>query len=68
MYENHVELVMDYIKEDINLEPDMRTYTEINAMDYTKDIGGLKVEDIEKINNTIPVNPDMGEPKDGNTN
>ena len=63
LYENHVELVMDYIKEDINLEPDMRTYTEINAMDYTKDIGGLKVEDIEKINNTIPVNADMGEPK-----
>tara|TARA_Y100001963_G_scaffold60162_1_gene84156 strand:+ start:2698 stop:5505 length:2808 start_codon:yes stop_codon:yes gene_type:complete len=64
LYDTRVEDVIEQIKDDINTEPDMRVYTELDPMDYTKDIAGLKIEDIENLkDSTIPVNPDMGEPK-----
>lgn len=49
LYDTQVEDVIDNIKSDINTEPDMRFYSEVDPIDYTKDIGGLNLEDIEKL-------------------
>ena len=55
LYDAQVEDVIDNIKSDINAEPDMRFYSEVDPIDYTKDIGGLKLADIEKLEDTTDI-------------